>query len=44
VEGGLIWDLAMKRGCAGTQADLAVVEFCLQDGTRLAGESDLVYS
>ena len=34
----------MKRGCAGAHADLTVVEFCPEDGTRLAGESDLVCS
>jgi hypothetical protein len=44
VEGALIGDLEMKRGRAGAHADLTVVEFCPEDGARLAGESDLVCS
>ena len=44
VEGALIWELAMKRGCVGTYANLAVVEFCPNNGIRLADESDLIRS
>ncbi len=44
VEGALILELEMKRGCAGAHADLTVVEFCPDGGTRLAGDSDLVSS
>jgi hypothetical protein len=44
VEGALIWELAMKRGCVGPHADLAVVEFCPGNGIRLTDESDFVYS
>ena len=44
VEGALIWELAMQRGCVGTHADLAVVEFRPNNGIRPADESDLVRS
>ena len=44
VEGALIWELAMKRGCVGPHADLAVVEFCPCNGIRLTHESDFVHS
>jgi hypothetical protein len=42
VEGALIGEFAMKRGGVGPHADLAVVEFCPNNGIRLAGESDFV--
>ena len=44
VEGALVWELAMKRGCVGPHADLAVVEFCPCNGIRLTHESDFVHS
>ena len=44
VEGALIRELAMKRGCVGPHADLAVVEFCPGNGIRLTDESDFVHS
>jgi hypothetical protein len=44
VEGALIWELAMKRGRVGADANLAVVEFCPDNGIRLADESDLIDS
>jgi len=44
VEGTLIWELAMKRGCVGPHADLAVVEFCPGNGIRPTDESDFVHA
>jgi hypothetical protein len=44
VKGALIGELAMKRGCVGPHADLAVVEFCPDNGIRLTHESDFVHS
>jgi hypothetical protein len=44
VEGTLIWELAMKRGCVGPCADLAVVEFCPGNGIRPTDESDFVHA
>jgi len=44
VQGALIRELELKRSRARADADLAVVEFCLQDLTCLADESDLVCS
>jgi hypothetical protein len=44
VQGALIRELSTKRGGGRAHADFAVVEFCPQDGTRLARESDLIRS
>jgi hypothetical protein len=44
VQGALIQQSGMKRGCAGAHADVAVVELRADYGTRLAHESDLKHS
>jgi hypothetical protein len=41
-EGRLVWQFGAKGCRARTYSDLAVVEFCAQDGARLARERDLV--